>query len=1481
MTARLSDRAGGGWELVNTQGARMSFDAMGRLTADLDEYGRGVTATYSAGRLASLRDELGQTLQVTWGGTGPAEARITKVTASDGRTVGYEYADTAGAARLVAVVAPDGARTSYTYDAATGLLNGITDPLGKTTARTTYDPESRRVVEQEDATGAVTTFAWDAASQTATITDPLGRVRHDVYQDNVLISQVDGDGADISTYYGQNNQPVAVQTTGESLIENQYDERGNLTERTERAGPGGEVLRRESWSYDAANRITTHTDPAGGVTRYVYDAHGQTLAETDPTGATVGYTYTALGQVATVTDPLGRVTTNTYDSAGDLVKVTDADGSVTAFTYDAAHRRLSHTTPRGSTTRYTYDAEGRLLTETDPLGRITTYEYDAAGQLTSMKAADGASTTYTYDALGRQVTATDALVRTTTTTYDDAGQVTAITGPDGGRTTRTYDRAGRLTSQTEPLGNDDGADADTKRAHTTWFAYDSAGRRVQTQRVNPADPDTKLTWSTTYDGLGQPVVETDPAGAQVRSAYDAAGNVISQTDATGVTTTKTYDAVGRVTSTTSGGKTTTNQYDAAGQRVRTETRAGAATFTYTADGQVASIVDSTGAATSYTYDSDGNQTAITDPLGRTTQTTYDAAGQATVVTDAAGRKTTTAFDAVGRVKTVTTPSGGVTAFAYDAMGQVSKITGPHGRGPSYTYDAAGRTLTAATNQGRATTFTYDLNGNETSRRVPSGGTVTTTYDTLNRPVKVDHSDNSADLTFTYDAVGRPTAVTQSGSATGAVQREYDPAGRTTAITSGGATTTYRWDPEGRLQQRVLPDERTQTYGYDDDARVASTTLTSPGAPAASVQFGWNANDRLTSVTRDDGPVSTLEYDAAGQLTGLAHAHQGEAIVDHDVAYDVVGQLSSIVTQRSGSSGESTTTSLYTYDSDGRLTQMCQPAAESSCGATDASTTFQYDKAGNRTSRAVANRPGSGTTTYTYDGDDRLTKEVTGASTTTYTYDSNGNLIKQVSPSGTRSYTYGLDANLAKAVLEDGRTYTYGYDAAGNRTSRHLNGTVEATWTWDLLGDLPVRTGEADAAGTAVHQWWVDPVTRQGSALADSVPYAAGDVLTWLLTDPTNSVTDTATSAGLTGSVNLDPFGALISGGDQGYADNPLRFHGQYLDSATGLYDMRARDYDPENGRFTSVDPASPKVGGAYQQTYHYALNRPTQLVDPNGEWAWLAVAAVGAVAGVAVYGAEVLLTDKDWNWKHAARDAGIGAVGGLAGRAVSLALKIPAVATAVGHAVRFTSSVGARLTSTAVGAATTAAVAGARSTVAAGARSLAQKAWSRVGNGRVPQASTTRAPSPPALSQRVHTQGPGAGAERSAVAPPVGANGKTGLVDCPPGSQTATSTGTPASVAVGRRGATKTFDEGTTVTSYGFPTPVTPGTNAPATIAGRQYSGHALDRMQERGLTPSVVEDAITHGVRSPGNDGATVFESVKNGVTAVVNDVGRVITAW
>jgi RHS repeat-associated protein len=58
----------------------------------------------------------------------------------------------------------------------------------------------------------------------------------------------------------------------------------------------------------------------------------------------------------------------------------------------------------------------------------------------------------------------------------------------------------------------------------------------------------------------------------------------------------------------------------------------------------------------------------------------------------------------------------------------------------------------------------------------------------------------------------------------------------------------------------------------------------------------------------------------------------------------------------------------------------------------------------------------------------------------------------------------------------------------------------------------------------------------------------------------------------------------------------LRWAGQYLDSTTGLYDLRARYYDPTTGQFISRDPLEGQTG----QPYEYGGDNPMNETDPSG-----------------------------------------------------------------------------------------------------------------------------------------------------------------------------------------------------------------------------------------------------------------------------------------
>jgi RHS repeat-associated protein len=73
-----------------------------------------------------------------------------------------------------------------------------------------------------------------------------------------------------------------------------------------------------------------------------------------------------------------------------------------------------------------------------------------------------------------------------------------------------------------------------------------------------------------------------------------------------------------------------------------------------------------------------------------------------------------------------------------------------------------------------------------------------------------------------------------------------------------------------------------------------------------------------------------------------------------------------------------------------------------------------------------------------------------------------------------------------------------------------------------------------------------------------------------------------------------------------------------------------------------------------------------------------------------------------------------------------------------------------------------------------------------------------------------------------------------------------------------------------------------PAKNKPTTINGVEFTGHALDQMQARGvISPTAVIDVVEYGMKTPGNSpGEVVHQSLDGSLKVITNTAGtKVIT--
>jgi len=116
----------------------------------------------------------------------------------------------------------------------------------------------------------------------------------------------------------------------------------------------------------------------------------------------------------------------------------------------------------------------------------------------------------------------------------------------------------------------------------------------------------------------------------------------------------------------------------------------------------------------------------------------------------------------------------------------------------------------------------------------------------------------------------------------------------------------------------------------------------------------------------------------------------------------------------------------------------------------------------------------------------------------------------------------------------------------------------------------------------------------GSNIFTVEQVSSGGTVTYLHHDQQGS---TRLLTGSTGAVEGKcSYGAYGSPSCEGAATSPLGFDSEYTNSDTGLQYLRARNYDPSTGQFTSGDPLKAFTGAPYS----FAKDNPLRYGDASG-----------------------------------------------------------------------------------------------------------------------------------------------------------------------------------------------------------------------------------------------------------------------------------------
>lgn len=1214
-------------------------------------------------------------------------------------------------------------------------------------------------------------------------------------------------------------------------------------------------------------KLTRMVDRYGNTITIGY-ADGKPVKLTDPSGRSVTLNWTD-GHLVEVVDALETPTRKlsySYDNDKNLVRVVNFEGYSHQYRYDAPGNLVDVLDPNKTTFNVIYNNNGAVNRLCSPLNtqvflyntrsrttylveegisgkQTTAYQFDETGNLVEQTGnCCGYNLKFAYDEDNNIISQTDANGQEYTYSYDERGNVTSEKDPLGGLMAMTYEEKFNLkTSETDKNGN------------TTNYIYDAKGNLLSVER--PLD----ISESFTYDAFGYPITYTDGNGNVTAYEYDANGYLTKLTDPLGNAIEYTYDQRGRLLQLTDKrGSVTTFDHDIMDRPVTTtDTEGGVTRMEYDANGNMVTMMDANGRLTTFAYDGLDRLVKTTDPLGNSELRVYDPKGNLVSQIDKNGNTTKMLYDNLNRLSQSTNAEGEITTFEYDASGNTIAKLLSNGNVIEYTYDALNRIVERKDKLGQLFNYNYDQHGNLLEQTDANGNTTRYDYDALNRLIKVTDPlgeeakitlDNNHNLVYftnrkgnrkeyIYDGMDRKISMVDAlGNLTRYV---YDPNDNLSSVTdANGNTTAYTYDKMDRLITETFADNTTKAYVYDPVGNQLSMTDNAGKTTA----YTYDELNRLLKNDYPDSPDETFTYDAGGRMISAVNEH---AIVNF--SYDKADRVLTEVLNGK--------TTAYTYDIPNRRRTLTYPSGRQVTEVMDQRGRMADIFEGNS---AIARR--------VHDGADRLTSMVMGNNTSTgYQYDNNDRLIALThNPGAFIDYQYAYDANGNKRYRAKGhdqeRSELFAYDA-NDRLIGYERGTLVGENLTAVTGEFSYQLDGVGNRTTVTENnlsfaYTVNEMNEYTGIVGESAINRGYDAKGNLVQDGTHILAYDdlnrmiSVDGGATATYEYGPLGRRVKKitpeATNTYFYDGLKVieeetdskvstfvYGSWIDDVLSMQ-KEGKDYYYHKDEMGSVVGITDDKGQLLEH-YRYDAFGKVEILDGNG-----VLLTESSIANPYYFTGRRLEKETGYYYyrnrhydpihgRFLQRDPlgyidGMGLYEYVKGRPnkmtdpLGLSSICPDYMDDLILALEIASLFNP-LADLALMA------------IYAGRGDWQELVWAAIG--------------------LVPIVGDGLKLGRKGMK---GAKGLKNLDNVHP------------STPVGRKGS---------------PMEVKPGTNTPTSINDRQYTGHALDRMQGRGVPPTVVEDAIRNpGSKTPGNTpGTTVYKN--ENVTVVTNQSGDVVTVY
>jgi RHS repeat-associated protein len=1081
-----------------------------------------------------------------------------------GHTTTYTYSPTYYGAYVTQTQFPDTGSIHHiiggAYDFNTGVLTSFTDQ-NNLVSNYGYDSMLRLTSATHPDGGQTTVNYNDSRPPTAAITKKLNS------NVNLLKTALfDGLGRTVQTQV--NSDPSYTATTYDGL---------------------GHVAR----SYNPT-RCAPPTSNCGeltwGFTQYSYDALGRPLTTTNPDGSTVIRNY--IGRAAQVQDEgngsqrvtrisqvdgLGRVTSVCEVASGPFVGTGGTSSSsligsggtptacgqdiggtgfLTTYQLDALNNLLQVNQSGIGPRRFSYDSLSRIFSATNPESGTTCYGTVASGVC---QASGG------YDADDNLIKKTDARGITTTLGYDALNRLQSKSYSDGTPgVMNTYDVAVDGLSLAYPVGRiTKSATNDGKTA--TVNSYDQMGRIQNQYQCTPANCGTGY-FSLPY-------------------LYDFAGDVVSAGNGTGTTFGYGYNGAAELISATS-------SLSDANHPLTLFTNA-----TYSPFGTLVFAKLGNGVNETHSYNNRLwlQSISATNPVGGT-------------ATAGSGSVTVSGTEQNKQVQTQSAAPGRGSVTIYDVGGNVDQST------QKCTRWLAGGDCQSWTTIYDSGTVSITING------VTSSVAYSTSSNDQNLATGLASAINgNASINSLVSASPSGAVITITAKQTGA-QTNYS-----LSATSKTNQGTYFSEPSffTGASGSSLTGGQNAAYSTTYDSGTVSITINPNGNPSYTASYNYGQGDNAMSVA--NGLVSALGPSPVHGATNGCVASSTSCTIT--LAANTTGYSTNypVLTPYASSNGFSpssfsasgsnmsggTDDTLYNL----ALSNTPNGNVQTANDTVNGNWNYGYDPF----NRLVGANQNSGAAVYSYvydisgnrwqqNGPQTMTLSFTGNATTNnnradgYSYDLAGNLLND----GTTTYTYDAENRMTSVFNTSGGWVCYLYNAEGQRVRKDYltSGTCPVPGTkntYDYLLDLGGHTVS---------------ITKNGALFRNEI-YAGNHHLAMYTGGTTYfSHTDQLGTERVLTSVTGTSYDTCASGpfGDGLTCSVPdpsaIHFTGQQRDSVSNLDDFGARYYSSTMGRFASADWSAIPTSVPYADfrnpqslnLYSYVLDNPATRTDPNGHW---------------------------------------------------------------------------------------------------------------------------------------------------------------------------------------------------------------------------------------------------------------------------------------